>query len=141
MICDTCNKNEAIPNKYQCEQCSEIINIERIPKTTKQWAISTTSKPPLLYYCVKSETYDNHFYEVEYFKEINCFACDCPAWKYKKCVRHNLRTCKHIIAIRGEKNEQDRIHKNGGKWIYKPAKIYKTKINKKINKKILKFDI
>lgn len=44
------------------------------------------------------------------------YSCSCPAWR-NQSIAIERRTCKHLLAFRGERAEQDRI---GGEL---PAKV------------------
>ena len=128
--CENCQKICILHDNNFCEACCKIIDKQMIPRSTSEWAKNQTSKPPICCYRVMSETYINIIYEVAYFQKENnmkdIFVCECPAWHYcwyNKNQQANQRTCKHIIAIRGLKTEQERIVSNSGKWLYKPSKI------------------
>lgn len=86
-------------------------------KTIEQWKNNQTTDPPCPCYYVLSETRPNYFYFV--INHGNGYICTCPAWKhclYNKNQNIDQRTCKHIIAIRGESAERDRICANKGVW-------------------------
>ena len=124
--CEHCKKptTPLYDNNY-CKKCCDIIDKQSIPKTMKEWCKNQTSKPPISYYSVHSESTVGVIYEIACFKDT--YVCTCPAWKmcyYNINKPYKQRTCKHIIAVRGEENERKRITE----WSYKPAKV-KSKIN------------
>ena len=96
--------------------------------STTEWYKQQTIDPPNKCYYVKSETNTDTVYTITYATETNCYSCNCAAWSlcfYNINQSDNQRTCKHIIAVRGHTNEQQRIATNGGKWLYKPARKVK----------------
>ena len=130
MLCTYCHKKECVKDEFYCQNCCKVIDYESIPKTMKEWKVCQTTKPPLLHYQVCSESNDYITYNIEFFKEQNCYSCTCPYWKIRSShLDHNKRTCKHIICVRGIENEQKRIHDNGGIWYYKlPKKCIKKRV-------------
>ena len=94
--------------------------------TTEQWKLRQTKKPPRTCYKVCSERCEHTVYEVDYCQSINAYHCTCPAFRYCSYNTEqypNQRTCKHIIAVRGERAEYNRIvNDNNGQWLYKPSK-------------------
>ena len=115
MLCTSCQKKDCVKREYYCDICCKIIDKEIIPKTTSEWKQTQTTKPPLLHYTVKSESSEYITYNIEFFKEHNCYTCECLSFKYQM-IPHKIRTCKHIISVRGIDNEQNRIVDNGGVW-------------------------
>ena len=105
-----------------------IINsaVNMIPKTITEWEKKRTIDPPKHFYSVIGDSNNSNSYKITYSSSSNAYQCECKAWEccwYNINQEQNQRTCKHIIAVRGEKAEQDRITQNNGKWLYKPAKL------------------
>ena len=103
-----------------------LIDINTSVLSAVEWSKQQTIDPPNKCYYVQSET--DTVYTITYGNETNCYSCNCPAWSlcfYNTNQNDNQRTCKHIIAIRGHTNEQQRIATNGGKWLYRPARKVK----------------
>ena len=93
--------------------------------STTDWLKNQTDKPPTDCYYVQSETTKGTVYTITHIPYTNAYICDCKAWSlcfYNINQKPCCRTCKHIIAIRGYNNEQQRIVTNGGEWLYKPAR-------------------
>ena len=111
--------------------------VNMIPKTITEWEKQRTSEPPKHFYCVISDSNKNISYKITYSSSSNAYQCECKAWEccwYNINQEQNQRTCKHILAIRGENEEKQRITKNNGKWLYKRAK-------KKPEKNVLVLDL
>ena len=108
--------------------------VNMIPKTITEWEKKRTIHPPTHFYSVISDRDNSKSYKVTYSSSSNAYQCECKAWDNIN-QEQNQRTCKHIIAIRGENEEKQRITKNKGKWLYKPAK--KKPAKKKPEKKVL----
>ena len=105
-----------------------IINsaVNMIPKTITQWEKQRTVDPPKHFYRVISDSDNSKSYKVTYSSSSNAYQCECKAWEccwYNINQEQNQRTCKHIIAIRCENEEKQRITQNKGKGLYKPAKL------------------
>ena len=96
-----------------------IINsaVNMIPKTITEWEKHRTSKPPKHFYSVVSDRDNSKSYKIIYSPSSNAYKCECKAWEccwYNINQEQNQRTCKHIIAIRGENVEKQRITQNKG---------------------------
>ena len=112
--------------------------VNMIPKTITEWEKHRTSDPPKNFYSVVSDRDNSKSYKITYSPISNAYKCECKAWEccwYNINQQDNQKTCKHIIVIRGEKVEKQRITPNKGKWLYIPAKIKPAK--KKPEKKVL----
>ena len=104
-----------------------LIDTSTTALSTVEWSKQQTINPPDKCYYVKNETNNDTVYTITYGNETNCYSCNCPAWSlcfYNINQNNNQRTCKHLIAVRGQTNEKDRVVTNGGKWLYRPARKY-----------------
>ena len=100
-------------------------SVDTFPKTITEWEKHRTIYHPKYFYCVISDSDNSKSYKVTYSSISNAYQCECKAWEccwYNINQQDNQKTCKHIIAIRGENVERDRILTNKGKWLYIPAK-------------------
>ena len=112
---------------------SVVESVDTFPKTITEWEKKRTIYPPTHFYSVVSDSDNSKSYKITYSSSSNAYQCECKAWEccwYNINQQDNQKTCKHIIAIRGEKVEKQRITQNKGKWLYIPAK-------KKPEKKVL----
>ena len=116
---------------------SAVESVDTIPKTITEWEKKRAVDTPKYFYSVKSDSNKNISYKVTYSPSSNMYHRECKAWEccwYNINQEQNQRTCKHIIAIRGENEEQKQITQNKGKWLYISAKI-------KPKKKVLVLDL
>jgi hypothetical protein len=98
------------------------LETEIVPRTIEEWKQNQIQTRPLHNFVVKSETQEGLKYNVNYSGEKNSYYCECHYWNYQK-VEPELRTCKHILAIRGEEAERTRIQNNN--------RVFGTKKQKK----------
>ena len=104
---------------------SVVESVDTFPKTITEWKKQRTIDPPKHFYSVISDSNNSNSYRITYSSTSNAYQCECKAWEccwYNIDQQDNQKTCKHTIAIRGEKAEQDRINKNNCKWLHKPVK-------------------
>ena len=95
-------------------------------RTMEEWEQNQTTNPPLQHYNIKSTTDSNKQYKIKFSKKFNSYYCECPSWIYQN-HNHKGRTCKHILAIRGEEAEKQRIQENGEPWFEKNQRYKKPK--------------
>ena len=118
------------------------VDKETIPKTIEEWKEQQTQEKPKQYYCVKSASKDKigwsgfPIYKVKYSERDNSYYCECPAWKYQH-LHPKHRTCKHILAIRGEEAEKARIESNDGIYLTQSERYKKVKKVKKVKKLVI----
>ena len=105
---------------------SAVESVDTIPKTITEWEKKRIIYPPTHFYSVISDRDNSKSYKITYSPISNAYQCECKAWEccwYNINQEQNQRTCKHIIAIRGENEEKQRITQNKGEWLYQPAKL------------------